>query len=380
MAAVDAVSLNGLRVAMVTARAHPLVGGVEVHVHEVATRLAAAGADLTVLTTDPAGDLPAEQSVAGYRIRRWSAYPRSRDFYLAPGLVAHLGRARKRYDILHVQGVHTLVAPAALAAARRAGLPSVLTFHTGGHSSGLRARLRPVQFRALAPLLRRAELIAVCDYERHLFGALLGIAPGRIRLIRNGSHPLPIDDATPRIPGSPLLVSVGRLERYKGHHRVLRALPAVLARAPQARLVLVGEGPFEARLREMAEELGVAERVSFTAFGPDRRGALGRLLADADVMVLLSDYEAHPVAVMEAVAAGTPALVADTSGLTELGATGLARTVAVDATPEQVAAAVLDMAAGPAPQPGALPDWDDCSAQLSRCYLEVSAAGSGSGW
>ena len=59
---------------------------------------------------------------------------------------------------------------------------------------------------------------------------------------------------------------------------------------------------------------------------------MGKLVADADVFCLLSEYEAHPVAVMEALGAGTKALVADTSGLSELGRAGLATTIALEAT------------------------------------------------
>ena len=82
-------------------------------------------------------------------------------------------------------------------------------------------------------------------------------------------------------------------------------------------------------------------------FGPETARRIGKLVADADVFCLLSEYEAHPIAVMEAVGAGTKALVADTSGLSELGRAGLATTIALEATPEQVAATVLAIAAAP---------------------------------
>src|ERR1700730_12864849 len=144
------IGAQPLRVAMVTASALPRMGGIETHVHEGSTRLGAAGVNLTVLTTDPSGELPREETLPGYRVRRWRAYPRSRDYFLAPGLARHLLRADD-YDLIHIQGVHNLVAPTALAAARRSGVPSVLTFHTGGHSSGLRGKLRPLQWRLVAP-------------------------------------------------------------------------------------------------------------------------------------------------------------------------------------------------------------------------------------
>ena len=362
--------MNPFSVAMVAARALPYMGGIETHVHEVARRLAASGVRVTVLTTDTSGKLPRSESIDGYLVLRWPAYPRSRDYYLSPGLARHLRQSR--YDVIHVQGVHTLVAPAALAAARRTHTPSVLTFHTGGHSSGLRRFLRPLQWKVLGPLIRSASaLVAVCQFERRMFAELLGLDESAIRLIRNGSDPLPIDESAPATEGDPLIVSVGRLEEYKGHHRVLRAMPDILRQAPNARLAAIGTGPYEEQLRQMARELGVAERVSIISFGPEQRGGLGRIVADADVFCLLSDYEAHPVAVMEAVGMGTKALIADTSGLTELGAAGLATTIAVDATADEIATAVMALVAAPPRQTPPIPTWDDCAAQLLALYREV---------
>ncbi|MGI9125967.1 MAG: glycosyltransferase family 4 protein [Mycobacterium sp.] len=366
------MSADNLRVAMVAARALPFMGGIETHVHEVCRRLAAAGVDVTVLTTDTSGELPDRETVDGYRIMRWPAYPRSRDYYFSPGLARYLRSARGDFDVVHVQGVHTLVAPAALRAARRAGRPSVLTFHTGGHSSGLREALRPLQWKVMGPLLRSATLVAVCEYERRQFARILGIDESAIRLIRNGSEPLPVDESLPVTPGDPLVVSVGRFEEYKGHHRILRAMPEILRRAPGARLELIGAGPFEQSLRDMVRDLCVAEQVSIRSFGPDQRGGLGRVISDADVVCLLSEYEAHPVAVMEAVGTGAKALVADTSGLSELGSQGLATTIALEASPTEVAAAVLDLAAAPSSTPPRIPNWDDCAGELLALYREVA--------
>ena len=140
------------------------------------------------------------------------------------------------------------------------------------------------------------------EYERQVFARILGVPVTTIRLIPNGGDRLPIDPSADTPQGSPLLVSVGRLERYKGHHRILRAFPAILERAPNARLVLAGSGPYEEPLRAMANQLGVGDRVSICGFGPERRAAMGKLVSDADVMCLLSEYEAQGIAVYEALA------------------------------------------------------------------------------
>ncbi len=362
----------GPRVAMVCARYPPHLGGVETHVREVATRIAARGTDVTVLTTEPAGRTPFIGEGSAPLVRRFPAWPGRSDLYLSPALAREIHHGG--YDVVHVQGVHTLLAPMALSVAQRSGVPTVLTFHTGGHSSRVRNLLRGAQWHALQPLLRRtAALIAVCRYEVETFGRRLRVEPERIHLIPNGSDPLPIGPATGDVSGSPLISSVGRLERYKGHQRLIRAMPPLLERAPGAHLVVVGRGAFERKLRRLVARLRVADAVTFTAFDPSARAALGRLLLSSDVVALMSEYEAHPVAVMEALALGRKVLVADTSGLSELASEGLATAIPLHASPQMLAATLARVAGFPDPVVPALSTWDDCAEQVLRLYREILA-------
>jgi glycosyltransferase involved in cell wall biosynthesis len=90
-------------------------------------------------------------------------------------------------------------------------------------------------------------------------------------------------------------------------------------------------------------------------------------------MALLSDYEAHPVAVMEAVALGVPALVGHGSGLTELAERGMVNGIDRDSAPGEVAEALLRTARrGRADPPPLLPSWDDAVADLLRIYTQVA--------
>src|SRR5690242_17930958 len=99
---------------MITTRARPEIGGIESVVAEVAARVAAQGYELEVLTSDRSGRLPERERVDGYTIRRFRAYPAGRDWYLSPGLF--WAALRTRYDVVHVQGIHTLVPPLAMLA------------------------------------------------------------------------------------------------------------------------------------------------------------------------------------------------------------------------------------------------------------------------
>jgi glycosyltransferase involved in cell wall biosynthesis len=369
--------MSMVRVAMVSTRYPPLLGGVETHVHEVARRLATRGLDVTVLTADLTGELPSMERDGNLTVRRFGAWPKHSDLYISPALVRHVNGGG--YDLVHVQGANTFLPPAVLMAAQRSGIPTVATFHTGGHSSPVRTMIRGAQWRALRPLLRKAKgLVAVCQFEVDMFARRLGIDRSRITLIRNGAEPLPVGTSAPGITGSPLVCSVARLERYKGHHRLIAAMPPLLELAPEAHLAVIGRGGYEQHLRRLAAELGVGHAVSFVSFDASEREALGTLLRSSDVMALMSDYEANPVAVMEALALGRKVVVADTSGLSELAAEGLATAVAPDIAPGELARVLVGVAAAPESPPVNLPDWDDCTARLLGLYEEIlSSRGAG---
>ncbi len=101
---------------------------------------------------------------------------------------------------------------------------------------------------------------------------------------------------------------------------------------------------------------------------------MAALLGKASLVVLLSDFETHPLAALEAIALGRPLLVADTSGLGELAEQGLARAVSPDAVPEVIAGAMVEELERPLVRPDvALPTWDDCAAGLLRLYAEITA-------
>ena len=361
---------------MTTPRYLPLVGGVETHTAEVANRLATQGVDVSVLTLDNRTGWPRVEQHGGVTVQRFAGFPRRHDVAVAPALLRAVRTGG--YDVVHVQGAHTLLAPAVLASAQRAGVPCVLTFHTGGHSSRIRAIVRNTQWRAMGPLLRRARaLVAVSGFEQRYFSQLLGVAPERVRIIANGADPLPVGGEPARVTGSPLVASIGRLERYKGHARVMAAMPRLLELAPGAHLAIVGRGPDEARLRGLAGRMGVAHAVTFTSFAPDERPRLGSLLAATDVVALLSRYEAHPIAVLEALALGRKVVVADTTGLSELGAYDAVTVVDPHADADTLAEVLARVAGGPPPVPASLPTWDGCAGQVLALYSEILGQGRG---
>ncbi len=345
------------------------------HVHEVGRRLVENGVNVTLLTTVPHiphASFPKEEVIEGMRIIRVPAWPPQRDYYIAPEIDSIIKQGA--WDLVHCQGCHTFVPPLAMYAARRAKIPYVLTFHTGGHSSPFRTGIRNIQWKLLRPLLTNASmLIGVSQFEADYFRNLLCLPPQKFTVIPNGGALSSLAPLAQRTPIQSLIVSVGRLERYKGHQRLITALPKIREQLPTARLLILGAGPYEATLRELAQKVGVVEYVEIRAVPANDRRTMSEILSRAMLVALLSEYEAHPVAVMEALALQRPVLVANTSGLRELAEQGFARAVSLNSTPEEVAIAVLRQIEEPLlPAQLALPTWEECARKLQAIY-NVSA-------
>jgi glycosyltransferase involved in cell wall biosynthesis len=361
------------RVLMVTPRSPLLQGGVERHVLEVSTRLAAGGEPVEVICTEPGGPKLKEEQRGEVSIRSVRSWPADRDYYLAPGLWRQM--SRRPADIIHVQSYHTLVAPLAMLRALTLRIPYVVTFHGGGHSSGLRNRSRGFQRVLLRPLLARAaRLVAVARFEIDQYGAELDLPAERFALIPNGTELSLSKAAGVERVGPPTLASIGRLEKYKGHHRVIRAFPEILRRLPEARLLIVGSGPYEEELRRQAAELGLGEAIEFTSVAAGDADAMGALLGRVSLVILMSEFETHPLVALEAASAGCRLLVADAGGLAEIAAQGLARPIPLEADPVVVAEAAIEELGKPAPE--GRPDlisWDESAAMLAELYREVLA-------
>lgn len=365
------------RVLQVVQRFAPELGGLETHVAEVTRRLAGSrDIEVTVLTTDRTGRLPREEQVGGVRVIRRRSWRRNGEEYFSPGLVRVIRRGG--WDLVHVQGSQTTVPTVAMLAARSARIPYVLTFHSGGHSSASHGRITRVQNAVNRPLLARAEqLIAVSRFERGRFTAVTGLPEDRFTVIQNGGALPPVPTGAAPVRGS--IVTSGRLEQYKGHHRVIAALPLVLQAMPEATLTVLGSGPYEEALRRLAAELGVAEAVTFRHLLPAERSEMAAILSRSSVMAALSSYEAHPVAVMEAVALGLPVVGCDVAGIGDLVEDGLVTGVPLEADPATIAAALLERLRADDGSPHrapefALPTWEGAAEAIADVYRTVLAA------
>jgi len=226
-----------------------------------------------------------------------------------PALRRWLGRELDRGspDIVHVHLFHAAVATASLG--RRSDRRTILTHHHGDHFVHLGRLGHAVLDRWAGS--RYDRVVAISEAIRHSLCVRYGPRGSRVVLIRNGWDGTP---RPPREPENPTVISVANFRREKGHEVLLRAFALVVARLPQARLVLVGEGELEGSLRELVTALGIEHAVNF-------RGRVGDVwpeLAQANVFALASHYETLGIAVLEAMAAGLPVVASAVGGVPEL--------------------------------------------------------------
>jgi glycosyltransferase involved in cell wall biosynthesis len=203
--------------------------------------------------------------------------------------------------------------------ARRAGVPAVYTPNCFAFMiPGARAKQR-----LLATVERRltaltASIICVAEDERRAALRARVAPPGKLRVIHNGAMDCPSGlepdpELTAFAAGGPTAACIVVLRKQKAVDTLLDAAPAVLARVPDARIAIVGDGPERPALEARARALGLGERVRFFAFRPPP----ARQLASADVFVLPSAYEAFPIAILEAMACGVPQVATTVGGVAE---------------------------------------------------------------
>jgi glycosyltransferase involved in cell wall biosynthesis len=121
---------------------------------------------------------------------------------------------------------------------------------------------------------------------------------------------------------APVLGVVGRLSPEKGHRVLIAAMPEILARAPRARLLVVGSGPLEAELRAQVETLGLTESVQFLGYMQAVEAAFSRM----DILIVPSLSEAFSLVTLEGMMMELPVVASRSGGPAEIvldGETGL---------------------------------------------------------
>ncbi len=211
-------------------------------------------------------------------------------------------------QITHVMLFHATLAVASL---RRPPGARLLT-HVYGE--GLRSEPQArIKMRLDCLAARRFDrIVAISGSVQRFLADECRHPRAKLRVIPPGWEGEPLPRDTTRRP--PTVICVAGLRPEKRHELLLRALPLVLERVPDAQLVLVGEGEMRPQLERWVEGKGLDAHVQFAGTAPE----IWPLLAKADVFALTSVSEAFGMAIVEAMAAGLPVVAPDVGGIPEL--------------------------------------------------------------
>jgi glycosyltransferase involved in cell wall biosynthesis len=232
-------------------------------------------------------------------------------------LVGHMRRSRPDIVVVHGYSAEVLGRVGAILAR----VPrSVVWVHNWGDLQP-RGWVRWLADRLLDPFTSAYYGVAqgqVC----YLTGEL-GYPAAKVRIVPNGTAPgSPVAPRDPAVcaplgiqPNDPVVGILAALRPEKDHPTLLRAARLVIDELPQTRFLVIGDGPQRGELERLAADLGISDRVIFTG----SRSDVAALLGVVDVFTLCSfTIECAPMALLEAMAAGRPAVCTAVGGVSEI--------------------------------------------------------------
>lgn len=272
-----------LKIVQVCPRFHPYVGGIETHVQQLSLNLIEKGFDFTVISVDSSRRLQKEEILNGIKILRVPGYAVNEDYLIPISLYKLIKNID--YDILHVHSYHAFPALVSAFAHNRKRkfvfTPHFIGFPTSPYKKFLHMLYMPFGRR----IFNIADkVICVSMAEIDLFNRVFNVPKSKSVYI-----PLPIDTRnieyiSPKFkdPHYINICCIGRLSKEKNVNVLLRAFRIIKEKYPLARLIIVGEGPEENNLKNLARNL----KLDHTKFmGKLSKTEVYSILKNSDILV-----------------------------------------------------------------------------------------------
>jgi glycosyltransferase involved in cell wall biosynthesis len=312
-----------------------IIGGISPHIYNLSKSLAKNGVKVYVVTCDFPG-APQHETIDGVEVHRIDSYKNpAPDFatwvYLmnvnmqkeAAALARSIGG---NIDIFHAHD--WLVATAGIGLKHVFRKPFFATMHSTeiGRRNGIHTDYERMIHETEAWLTYEAWKVICCsDYMISHVRWAFGLPPDKLVMVPNGvnfeayaaENKEDLSQFRNRfaLPQEKIVLFVGRLVHEKGAHVLVNAVPKVLEKV-NAKFVIVGNGYMRDQLSDLVRGMGLAHKVMFTGFVDDE--TLRKLQKCADVSVVPSLFEPFGIVALEAMAAGSPLVVSDTGGLSEI--------------------------------------------------------------
>lgn len=319
-----------------------VVGGISKVVYDLSHKMVKEGNEVTVITYKEGDNVKYYENDKGVEVYRVDNYMIRPNNFIDWIMQLNFNMITKANEIINKNGkfdvIHAhdwLVAYSAKSIKESYNIPLISTIHAteSGRNSGIHDETqRYINDSEWMLTYESSEVIVNSNYMKNEVQRLFGLPYDKINVIPNGVNlqlfsNVNIDYDFRRqyaMDNEKIILYVGRLVYEKGIQNLISAMPKVLDRYHDSKLIICGRGGMIDELREQVKYLGIENKVYFAGYCDSKK--MQKMYKCADVAVFPSTYEPFGIVAIESMLSGTPTIVSDVGGLNEIiehGVTGM---------------------------------------------------------
>ena len=319
-----------------------VVGGISKVVYDLSHKMVKEGNEVTVVTYKDGDNVKYYENDKGVEVYRVDNYMIRPNNFIDWIMQLNFNMITKANEIINKNGkfdvIHAhdwLVAYSAKSIKESYNIPLISTIHAteSGRNSGIHDETqRYINDSEWMLTYESSEVIVNSNYMKNEVQRLFGLPYDKINVIPNGVNlqlfsNVNVDYDFRRqyaMDNEKIILYVGRLVYEKGIQNLIAAMPKILDRYHDSKLIICGRGGMIDELREQVKYLGIDNKVYFAGYCDSKK--MQKMYKCADVAVFPSTYEPFGIVAIESMLSGTPTIVSDVGGLNEIvehGVTGM---------------------------------------------------------
>ena len=319
-----------------------VVGGISKVVYDLSHKMVKEGNEVTVVTYKDGDNVKYYENDKGVEVYRVDNYMIRPNNFIDWIMQLNFNMITKANEIINKNGkfdvIHAhdwLVAYSAKSIKESYNIPLISTIHAteSGRNSGIHDETqRYINDSEWMLTYESSEVIVNSNYMKNEVQMLFGLPYDKINVIPNGVNlqlfsNVNVDYDFRRqyaMDNEKIILYVGRLVYEKGIQNLIAAMPKILDRYHDSKLIICGRGGMIDDLREQVKYLGIDNKVYFAGYCDSKK--MQKMYKCADVAVFPSTYEPFGIVAIESMLSGTPTIVSDVGGLNEIvehGVTGM---------------------------------------------------------
>ncbi len=310
-----------------------IVGGIARVVHDLSKRLIKDGHEVHVVTYRE-GNLPEFENDKGVKVHRVDNYMINPNNFIDWIMQMNFNLIAKANELIAKEGnfdvIHAhdwLVTYAAKTLKNSYNIPLVATIHAteAGRNSGIHDEVqRYINDTEWLLTYEASEVLVNSNYMKNELQRLFGLPYEKINVVPNGVNLTTFNNVERdydfrrkyALDNEKIILFMGRLVYEKGIQHLIAAMPKILSRYHDSKLIIAGKGGMLDELKAQVRNLNIENKVYFTGYLDSKQ--VCKMYKAADISVFPSTYEPFGIVALEAMLAGVPTVVSDVGGLNEI--------------------------------------------------------------